>query len=238
MTEIYIVGQFAGRIPLILHSNREELRIMIHELRIYTCFPGKTPDFLKLVEEVGKPIRGDRHGKNLGYWTSEFGELNQIYHMWEYDDLAHRDKVRAELGKLDSWRNDYVANVRPLIQRQDVKFLHPQVPVKAPQGDGHIYELRQYQIKTGHAAEWLGHFKSIMPVREKYSMNVGFWATEVPTPNNVLHMWVYDSLQQRTETRAKVDKDTEWHGFRAKAGHLLQNMNSVILMPAKVSAMR
>ena len=103
---------------------------MIHELRIYTCFPGKTPDFLKLVEEVGKPIRGDRHGKNLGYWTSEFGELNQVYHMWEYDDLAHRDKVRGELGKMESWRNDYVANVRPLIQRQDVKFLHPQVPAR------------------------------------------------------------------------------------------------------------
>jgi len=211
---------------------------MIHELRIYTCFPGKTAEFLKMVETVGKPIRGDNYGKNLGYWTSEFGELNQVYHMWEYDDLAHRAKVRGELGAMEAWRNDYVAKVRPLIQRQDVKLLHPQVPVKAPAGTGHIYELRQYQIQTGHAAEWLGHFGDIMPVRQKYSPNVCFWASEVPQPNNVLHMWVYNNLNERAEARAKVDQDEDWAKFRAKSAHLILNMNSIILMPATVSAMR
>ena len=211
---------------------------MIHELRVYTCFPGKLPAFLKLIEEVGRPIRGDKYGRNVGYWTSEFGELNQVYHMWEYDDLAHRAAMRAELGKVEAWRKDYVANAHGFIQRQDVKFLQPQAPLKAPSGTGHIYELRQYQIQTGHAAEWLGHFKDIMPVREKYSPNVCFWGSEVPLPNNVLHMWVYDSLNQRFETRVKVDQDKDWQGFRGKAGHLLQNMNSIILMPTVFSPMR
>ena len=34
---------------------------MIHELRIYTLWPGKDPEFLKLAEERAMEIRGDRY---------------------------------------------------------------------------------------------------------------------------------------------------------------------------------
>ena len=70
---------------------------MIHELRIYTLKPGKVPEFMKLAEERAMPIRGDNYGKLVGYWFSEFGPLNQIFHLWEFEDL----NTRAEL--LNYW---------------------------------------------------------------------------------------------------------------------------------------
>ena len=60
---------------------------MIHELRTYTLLPKKAPEFLKLTRKVGFEIRS-KHSKCLGYWTSEIGDLNQVVHLWEYEDFA------------------------------------------------------------------------------------------------------------------------------------------------------
>src|SRR5919109_698279 len=50
------------------------------------------------------------------------------------------------------------------------------------------YELRWYRAQTGRIGEWLGHFKAIMPTREKYSKNVGVWQTEAGQLNEAVHM--------------------------------------------------
>lgn len=49
---------------------------MIHELRIYTLYPGKQAEYLRLQKEVSRPIRGDKYGKLEGCWTTEIGPLN------------------------------------------------------------------------------------------------------------------------------------------------------------------
>ena len=36
---------------------------MIYELRTYTLVPGKQAEYLKLNEEIGRRIRGDKYGK-------------------------------------------------------------------------------------------------------------------------------------------------------------------------------
>src|SRR5262245_54050931 len=60
---------------------------MVYELRTYTLIPGKMPEYLKAAETIGRPARGQNYGVNHGYWTSEFGALNQIWHLWKYDSL-------------------------------------------------------------------------------------------------------------------------------------------------------
>jgi len=208
---------------------------MIHELRTYTFQPGKLPIYLKIAEEVGRPIRGNDYGTNLGYWTSEFGKLNQIWHLWQYEDMAEREALRAKLAQNQAWKNDYVAKIRDLINKQEICFLNPVVDFKAPSSTGNVYELRHYQVRTGKAAGWLEQFKAIMPVREKYSPNVCIWGGEAPYPNNVMHMWVYDDLKQRAEARAACAKDPDWQAFFGKAGPDLVEMNSTVLMPTNYS---
>ena len=69
---------------------------MIYELRTYTLFPGKQGEYLKLNEEVGRPIRGDKYGKLEGSWTTEFGLLNQYVHLWAYPSLDERERLRGD----------------------------------------------------------------------------------------------------------------------------------------------
>jgi hypothetical protein len=211
---------------------------MIYELRTYTLFPGKQGEYLKLNAEVGRKIRGDNYGRLAGAWTTEFGTLNQYVHLWEYPDLNARDRLRGELQKNEAWTKEYVPQIRPLIIAQENKFLSPVLPLKPPTTAGHVYELRTYRAATGKVGEWLGHFKAIMPTREKYSKNVGVWQTEAGQLNEGCHLWAYRDLNDRAATRAKVLEDPEWQAFLKKSAPLLLEMRSIILNPTGPSPMQ
>jgi uncharacterized protein YbaA (DUF1428 family) len=211
---------------------------MIHELRIYTVVPGKQGEYIKLSGDVGRKARGDRFGKLEGHWSTEFGLLNQVVHLWSYPDLNERDRLREALAKNDDWTTGYLPQIRAMLMEQENKILSLQLPFKPPASDGHVYELRMYRTPVGRAGEWLAHFKAIMPVREKYSKNVGVWQTEMGQLNEVVHMWAYHDLNDRAAVRAKVMQDPEWQAFLAKATPLLVEMKSMVLNPSPHSPMK
>jgi NIPSNAP protein len=211
---------------------------MINELRTYTLVPGKVNEYLKLSSEVGRKIRGDRYGKLEGFWFTEFGMLNQVVHIWTYPDLNERERLRGELARNEAWTKEYLPQNRPFILAQENKMLAPVLPLQPPGDAGHVYELRWYRAHTGKAGEWLGLFKGIMPVRQKYSRPVGVWQTEAGQLNEVVHLWAYRDLNDRAAVRAKVLQDPEWQAFLGKSAPLLMQMQSIILNPAPHSPMQ
>ncbi len=210
---------------------------MIYELRTYSFPPGKMPAYLKLAEEVGSKIRGDDYGKREGSWVAEFGMLNQVWHLWSYPDLNERQRLRAELAKNDAWMREFVAEIRPLLAKQELRFLQSVRPMKPPADRGNVYELRIYRTKVGEARTFAGLLSDMLPVRERYSQNVGIWLTEAPQPNEVCHLWVYGDLNQRHDARAKLMADPDWLAFLPKAGPMLEEMHSTVLLPTAFSPM-
>lgn len=211
---------------------------MIYELRTYTFHAGKLPDYMKLAREVGRPVRGQDYGTCHGYWTSEFGSLNQVWHLWSYGSLDERARLRDELAKNKRWTTEYVPNVRPLLARQDIRFLNPVHGVNPPAQEGGFYELRMYRMHPGRATGWANDYRSIMPVREKYSKNVGLWTGEAPQPNEVFHMWNYQSLEARAKARGELFKDPDWLAFLARQAGAIVEMNNVMLIPTDYSPMK
>ncbi len=211
---------------------------MIHELRTYTLQPGRLPEYLKLSAEVGRKARGDRYGKLEGFWFTEFGTLNQVVHLWQYADLNERDRLRAELQTNEDWTKHYLPQIRPMLVAQENRILSPVRPLAPPAGEGWVYELRTYRAQVGKVGEWLGHFKAILPLREKYSKNVGLWQTEMGPLNEVVHLWAYRDLNERAAVRARVLQEPEWQAFLGRATPLLLEMRSVILTPAPHSPMK
>src|ERR1700759_627245 len=143
-----------------------EVDAMVYELRTYTFNNGALPAYIQHVEKVGRPVRGDEYGKCWGYWTSEFGMLNQAWHLWSYASLDERTQMREALSKNERWNREYVPVVQPMLQRQDIRFLNPVVEVQPPSPGG-IYELRIYRMHPGKAVQWAQAFKAIMPVRQR-----------------------------------------------------------------------
>ena len=211
---------------------------MIYELRTYTLRPGSGPTVAKHAGEVGRPIRGDDYGKLEGYWLTEIGPLNQVMHLWSYADLNERQRLRRELAKNERWVKEYVPTIRKHLVRQDIRLLDPILALKAPESEGNIYEYRNYRTAPGQVGAWAKHFQEIMPVREEYSKNVGAWITEAGQPMEVSHLWAYPSVDARTERRAQVAADPRWKEFLGKAGPLLEEMHSTILLPAAHSPLK
>jgi NIPSNAP protein len=211
---------------------------VIYELRIYTFHPGKLSDYLKLNAEVGRKIRGDAYGKFEGGFTTEFGVLNQYVHLWSYADLNERERVRVELSKNEAWGKEYVSKIRPLMMAQQNKIMSPVTAIKPPTDTGNLYELRWYRAYPGRLGEWLSLATGVLPTREKYSRNVGYWQTEVSQLNEGVHLWVYKDLNERAAVRAKVMHDPEWQAFLSKAQPLLQQQEAVVLVPTGPSPMK
>jgi NIPSNAP len=109
---------------------------MIYELRTYTLKQGTVPDVAKAAGTVGREIRKDDYGKLEGYWQTEIGPLNQVMHLWSYQDLNHRAQLRAELGKNPRWAAEYVPLIRPNLLRQEIRLLNavrgPTTPAQTP----------------------------------------------------------------------------------------------------------
>lgn len=97
---------------------------MIVEERIYTTHPGKWRDYLALYEAQGMAIQQRILGRMVGYYYSDVGELNQIVHMWAYEDLNERAERRARLMADPDFRA-YVAEMLPLLQCQSSRILTP-----------------------------------------------------------------------------------------------------------------
>ena len=90
---------------------------MLHELRIYDLRPGAVPVYADLFRFRGLP-HVTRHLPMAGYWATDSGALNRVYHLWVYADLAERDACRAGLAADAEWMQGFVPEGFPLILQQ------------------------------------------------------------------------------------------------------------------------
>ncbi|WP_345798474.1 NIPSNAP family protein [Castellaniella sp. MT123] len=68
-----------------MHTDRT-LPLVDH--RIYTIALRKMPEFLDVFDRLAMPILLETLGNPVGIYTSHVGPLNQVVHLWAYQDLA------------------------------------------------------------------------------------------------------------------------------------------------------
>ena|SRR5579872_2151742 len=93
-----------------------------------------------------------------------------------------------------------------------------------------IYEIRTYTLKPGSVGEYEKRFADAIDTRSQYSAMYGMWHTEIGPLNQMVHIWAYDSLQQRANVRAAAARDTSGH-WPPKTNDLLAAQESDILVP-------
>ena len=71
---------------------------MIVDVRIYTCKPGKVPEFLALYEKEAWPFYQKYLGRCVGFYATVDGELNTVMHQWAFDNAGDREQRRAKLN--------------------------------------------------------------------------------------------------------------------------------------------
>lgn len=65
---------------------------MIHELRVYTCAPGRLPALLERFQTTTLGL-WQKHGiRQAGFWTTVIGHSNhELTYLLEWDSLAERE---------------------------------------------------------------------------------------------------------------------------------------------------
>ena len=73
-----------------------------------------------------------------------------------------------------------------------------------------IYEVRTYTLRPGSVAQFEENFAKALPAREKYSKLGAFWHTDIGPLNQVIHVWPYESVDERNAIRAEASQDPDW----------------------------
>ena len=118
---------------------------MIFEMRTYLLKPGTAP---KVEEMFGEMIeRRAKLSRIAGFWRTEVGTLNQIIHIWPYQSVDERDRIRAEAVKQGVWP----PKTSEFILDMESKILHPAPfsPAFEPGEHGGLYEFRTYTYGPG-----------------------------------------------------------------------------------------
>jgi hypothetical protein len=97
---------------------------MIVEQRIYHLKPGRVGEFLAAVETLGLPMLRPTLGGLIGYFVTEVGGLEQVVHLWAYENLEDRARRRSELAKHPGWPI-FTATVQPLFDRMESRVMTP-----------------------------------------------------------------------------------------------------------------
>ena len=97
----------------------------LYELRTYTLYVGKMAEAVKLYQEYGFPAlqQGGQDKKLVGYFISDTGTINQLVHLWKFDDDADRRQHWEGVYGNRDFVEGFAAKFRPLLMSQEVKLM-------------------------------------------------------------------------------------------------------------------
>lgn len=205
---------------------------MIYELRTYTLKPMTTGKF---EEEFEKSLAvREKYSRLAGLWHTEIGPLNQVVHLWPYEDLNARAAARSAVNRDPSglWPPK-VAELEVDMQNDiltPAPFMRPLTG--EPQALGNVYELRVYTYQTGSLSKVVELWAEALPYREKFSPLAGAWTSEIGGLNRFYHLWPYKDLNERARIRQASFKDPHWP---APTREWLVRMENKIMVPARFS---
>jgi len=208
---------------------------MIYEVRTYSLQPGTVGEFEARFAKR-HPLR-EKHSKLGAFWHPEIGPLNQVIHVWPYEDLQHRAAVRAamakdtELAQLPGGRDFIVAQESEIMT--PAPFMH--LLGSRDYGTGNVYEMRTYTFAPGDIAKVIDAWGKAIDEREKFSPLAACWTSEVGGLNKFVHTWVYKDLNQRAQVREQARKAGVWP---PQTGVRPIRQDNRILLPAAFSPVR
>lgn len=94
----------------------------IYELRTYTLHVGKMGEAVTVYQTYGWPVFERVQDRLVGYFQSDVGTLNQLVHLWKFEDDADRRRHWQALYA-DSGFMEFARRIRPLILTQENRLL-------------------------------------------------------------------------------------------------------------------
>jgi hypothetical protein len=99
-----------------------------------------------------------------------------------------------------------------------------------------IVEKRTYTLKPGGVPTYMKIYEEygLKPQTRHLGQPVGWYYPEFGALNQIIHMWGYSDLADRTKRRAAMQADPDWHIYLQKIREtgILIKQESQLLIPA------
>jgi len=189
------------------------------------CVPAYQTEFEKALpaRQALSPLRG--------FWRTEVGDIDSVWQLWTYDDLAQRAQVLAAEAQLPGWPH---AGANETVMEQDSLLIAP-APFSPPITErrlGNIYELRIYTYEPGLMPTVSDRWQEKLEARLRLSPLVFCGHTVGGRLNQWVHLWAYENAVERQRIRAESLKQKIWPPD-ARAGLIRQR--NMLLIPSDFS---
>ncbi len=91
-------------------------------MRKYRLTVGGPAQWKEIYLKQGYEVQRKYLGEPVGYYLTEFGEINEIIHMWRYESMEDRTAKRAAMIADPKWI-EFLLAIRPLVETQTTSIL-------------------------------------------------------------------------------------------------------------------
>ncbi len=96
---------------------------------------------------------------------------------------------------------------------------------------------RIYTLKNGNVKPFLALYEAEgkdVQIRILGNM-IGYFYTDIGPLNQVVHMWGYDSMDDRFRRRAELQESEQWQAYAKQMRPLVSHIENKILIPTSFS---
>lgn len=199
---------------------------MLYELRTYNLKPNTVPEALKRFADAIETRQ--TYSRLVGFWHTEIGPLNQLVHLWAYEDLQQRADARAA-AIADPSGKWPPKGIYDMIETMESDILRPSPvndPLDGPREWGNLYELRMYTYPAGTLGKVMETFSNHVERRRQLYPLGGFFASELGQLNRWYQLWPYKNWAHRDEIRKQFAGTDIWppHGDVQAVHQLVRHM--------------
>ncbi len=104
-----------------------------------------------------------------------------------------------------------------------------------------IVEEREYHLHTGKLTEYIHLYETegLKIQVEILGRMIGYFTVDVgESLSKVVHLWAYDSYEERARRRAELQANEGWQVYLAKIQPLIHTQENRILVPCSFSPLR
>ncbi|XP_060055050.1 protein NipSnap homolog 3A-like isoform X2 [Erinaceus europaeus] len=220
----------------------------IYEFRTYSLKSSKMNEFL---ENFKRNVHlRTSHSELVGYWSVEFGgRLNKAFHIWKYDNFAHRAAIRKALGRDTEWQGKFLIPNLPLIDKQESEITHllSWCKLEKPPKEG-IYEMVIFQMKPGGPLLWEEALKKAIHAyaSQGYSKLIGVFHTDYGALDRgtvgffyeVHVLWWYENADNRAAGRHRSHEDPRVVAAVQESVSYLVSQQNMLLIPTSFSPLK
>ncbi|GAB1604580.1 protein NipSnap-like [Argonauta hians] len=224
------------------HSSQLSSKETVNELQVHCVKPECMEEYLAQYNEFQKLVHEKRWGAQLvGSFTVEVGDQDEAIHIWEYDggypalnNATVNYRTDKDFLEFRSKRNKMLRS-----RRNQILLRFSFWPREMPSADrNHIYELRSYVLKPGTMIEWGNNWARGIQHRRTNNEAVAGFFSSIGHLYTAHHLWAYEDLQTRKETREAAWRRPGWDECVAYTVPLIRHMESRILIPTPFSPLQ